>query len=198
MLMPLDIVNKKFKKGFKGYNCEEVDRFIEDMVDDYETLYKENIELKDKITILNEGIQHYKTMEHTLQDTLLIAQKTSEDIKNTAYQRSEVIKRESEFEAEEIRNKARLEVQKLTQECEIIKKEYEMFRMKFKAILTSELQILDEPLNFKSVKIDLDDKVEERSERKLSELTQQYLNPIEERLEATTQEEIDQIEEVSN
>lgn len=146
MYMPLDIVNKKFKKGFMGYLCEDVDRFMEEIVQDYEKLYKENIELKDKITILNEGIQHYKSMEHTLQNTLLIAQKTSEDIKNTAFQRSEVIKKEAEVESDDIKASARREVEKMKQEFEMIKKEYETFRMKFRALLSSELQILENPI----------------------------------------------------
>lgn len=144
MLMPLDILNRKFRKGFGGYNTEEVDSFMEGIAEDYESIYKENIELKDKITILNEGIQHYKNIEHTLQNTLLIAQKTSEDLKNTAYQTGESIKKEAELEAQAIKNQSKLQIEQMNREYEFLRKQYEAFKIKFRAMLTSQLDALEQ------------------------------------------------------
>ena len=97
MLTPLDIENRKFKKGIFGYSSEEVDEFLDKIIENYEALYKENIELKDKIGVLNEGIQHYKTIEDTLKNTLMVAQTTSEDIKKNAYGKAENIIKEAEL-----------------------------------------------------------------------------------------------------
>lgn len=144
MIMPLDILNRKFKKGFKGYNTEEVDSFMEDISEDYENLYKENIDLKDKITILNEAVQHYKNIEHTLQNTLLIAQKTSEDIKNTAYQTADSIKKEAEIESQGIRNQSKMEIEQLSKEYEFLKRQYETFKIKFRAMLTSQIEAIEQ------------------------------------------------------
>ena len=56
MITPLDIQNKEFKKVMRGYKESEVDEFLDKVIVDYEKLYKENIELKDKIALLNEQI----------------------------------------------------------------------------------------------------------------------------------------------
>ena len=64
MITPLDIENKTFSKQMvSGYNVEEVKEFMATLLADYEKLYKENIEYKDKITVLNQGIQHYIAKE---------------------------------------------------------------------------------------------------------------------------------------
>ena len=57
MITPLDIQNKEFKKSFRGYKESEVDQFLDEIIEDYEKLYKENIELKDKILILTDQIK---------------------------------------------------------------------------------------------------------------------------------------------
>ena len=66
MLTPLEIENKTFNKQvMSGYNVEEVKEFMSTLLTDYEKLYKENIEFRDKIAVLNQGIQHYKSIEDT-------------------------------------------------------------------------------------------------------------------------------------
>ena len=64
MITPLDIENKTFSKQVvSGYNVDEVKQFMATLLTDYEKLYKENIEYKDKIEVLNQGIQHYKPVK---------------------------------------------------------------------------------------------------------------------------------------
>ena len=66
MLTPLDIESKEFKRAPLGYSMNEVDRFLDEVILQYEKLYRENIDLKDKMVVLNERIQNYKAMEQTL------------------------------------------------------------------------------------------------------------------------------------
>ena len=85
MLTPLDIENKKFAKQMvNGYNVDEVDEFLDLLTVDYERMYKENTESREKIEKLNEDLAHYKTIENTLQSTLVMAQSTAEEVKNVA------------------------------------------------------------------------------------------------------------------
>ena len=60
MLTPIDISNMEFSKATFGYNKNEVEEFVETVAAEYERLYKENIEYKDKINIMNEAIKNYK------------------------------------------------------------------------------------------------------------------------------------------
>lgn len=85
MLTPLDIENKKFQKQMmNGYNVDEVDDFLDEITVDYEKLYKENTELRAEIEKSKSDLERYKNIEQTLQNTLVIAQKTADDIKSNA------------------------------------------------------------------------------------------------------------------
>ena len=85
MLTPLDIENKKFQKQMRnGYNVDEVDDFLDEITVDYEKLYKDNTELRAEIERSKSDLEKYKNIEQTLQNTLVMAQKTADDIKNNA------------------------------------------------------------------------------------------------------------------
>lgn len=142
MLTPLDIENKKFKKFPIGYSVQEVDQFLDELNENYEAIYKENIELKDKISVLNEGIQHYKAIEETLKNTLMVAQTTSEDIKNNAYGKAENIIKEAELKASRMIGETNQEVIKIKYEYEEIKKNYNVFKARIESQLMSQIEIM--------------------------------------------------------
>lgn len=142
MLTPLDIENQKFKKKIYGYSDEEVDEFLDKVIESYESIYKENIALKDKIGVLNEGIQHYKSIEETLKNTLMAAQTTSDDIKKNAYSKAENIIKEAELKASKIINEANQETTRIKFEYEEMKKDYNVFRAKIESQLVSQIEIM--------------------------------------------------------
>ena len=77
MLTPLDIENKKFQKQMmNGYNVDEVDDFLDEITVDYEKLYKDNTELRAEIERSKSDLEKYKNIEQTLQNTLVMAQKS--------------------------------------------------------------------------------------------------------------------------
>lgn len=143
MLTPLDIQNKEFTKGFRGYIEIEVDSFLDEVITDFEHIFKENLELKSKIEMLNEQIKHYSSMENTLQKTLIVAQTTAEDVIKTARQQGDAIINESDRRAEKIMESARDQVINSKTEYERIRKEILMFKSKYKSLLTSQLENID-------------------------------------------------------
>ena len=73
MITPLDIENKRFSKQMmNGYSVEEVDDFLDELTEDYEKLYKEVAESKNKMEELQENVEKYKGIESTLQNTLVM------------------------------------------------------------------------------------------------------------------------------
>ena len=97
MYTPLDIENKKFAKQImNGYSVEEVDDFLDQLTVDYEKMYKEASENKRRIEELEKSIEHYKTIEGTLQNTLVMAQSAADEVKNIAKQQAEQIVKEAE------------------------------------------------------------------------------------------------------
>lgn len=144
MLTPQDIESKTFKRMYiGGYSIEEVEEFLEQVLKDYEMLYKENLELKDKIALLNENIQNYKTIEETLQNTLMVAQSTAEEIKKVAYQKAEAIVKEAEMKASKMIEEANSKVLQITYEYGELKKRYQLFLNKFRSLLQTELSALE-------------------------------------------------------
>ncbi len=63
MLTPVEIQNRVFKSGGLGYDKKDVDSFMKEVVDSYEMLYREKMELMDRVNVLNDGLQNYKTIE---------------------------------------------------------------------------------------------------------------------------------------
>ena len=76
--------NKEFKKALRGYAPEEVDEFLDRVVEEYEALFKENSQLKDKLDSTVEKLNHYTQIENTIQNTLILAQDTAEQSKRSA------------------------------------------------------------------------------------------------------------------
>ena len=146
MITPMDIRNKEFKKAFKGYKEDEVDEFLDKVIADYERIYRENGELKDRIAIDNDRIESYNSMEKSLQSTLLIAQTTAEDIVANARKKAEMIIKEAEEQGRKIIDEANSSVIKVNKDFEELKKEVQVFKTRFKTLLESELEALNATL----------------------------------------------------
>ena len=121
MLRPIDIQNKEFEKKIKGYDVEQVDDFLDKIIIDYEKLIKENQAMKDKLTVLTENLEHYKSIEATMNNAVDTARETASGITNNA-----------KAEAENIIARAKLDAQKLSRQIdeEHAKKHSEMLKLK--------------------------------------------------------------------
>lgn len=142
MITPLDIQNKEFKKVIRGYKESEVDEFLDKVIVDYEKLYKENIELKDKITLLNDQIDKYTNLEKTLNNTLIIAQTTAEEVNTNAHRKADLIEKEAELKGVKLIEDANTEVFKIRREYEEVKKQLHIFKTRFKILLEAQLESL--------------------------------------------------------
>jgi len=144
MITPLEIQNKEFKRGIRGYKEDEVDEFLDQIMIDYEKLYKENIELKDKLEAANHQMDQYKGIEETLKNTLIVAQNAAEDVRANAHKKSELIIQEAESKAGDIIAKAHREVEDIRNEFESTKKQMQIFKTRFRTLLQSQLDSLIE------------------------------------------------------
>lgn len=140
MITPLEIQNKEFKKGMRGYKENEVDEFLDKIIVDYENLYKENIELKDKITMLNDQIGKYENLEKTLNNTLVFAQSTAEEVAQNAQKKAELIINEAEGKALKIIEDGNSQVVKIKREYEEAKKQLQIFKTRFRTLLEAQLE----------------------------------------------------------
>ncbi len=110
---PEDLQNIVFKKRFIGYSEDMVNEVLDKVIEDYTACLRENLEYRNKIMELNEALNHYKSIENSLKNSLVLAQKTSEEVKRNAYEKAENIIKEAEIKAQQIINAAHEEVMKL-------------------------------------------------------------------------------------
>lgn len=142
MLTPLEIHNKEFKRSFRGYNEEEVDEFLDQVIKDYEHLYRETADLKESVERLSGKLEHYQHMENTLHSTLVIAQETAEEVKLNAKKESELLMKEAEIRAQKILDETTSKVRKMTSEYEEIQKQIQIYRTRMKTLLQAQLDML--------------------------------------------------------
>lgn len=143
-LTPMDINNKEFKKGLRGYNSDEVDEFLDEVVDNYEELYKENANLKEKLANLNEKVEHYSKIESTIQNTLLLAQNAAEQAKNSAKKEAEFMIKNANETAQKVMDKAHNDVIQINDEYERVKQEFIKFRAKYRNFMNAQLETFDD------------------------------------------------------
>lgn len=143
MLTPIDIQKKDFDVKFRGYDSSEVDLFLDMVVKDYEKIYKENIEMKDKINMLTESVENYKSMEQTLRDSIILAQKAAEEIRKNASDQAENIVKEAKIKADELRAEAQNDVARTKGNLEALKTETAAYKTQIKSICSGICEMLD-------------------------------------------------------
>ena len=137
-------VNKEFRKMLRGYDPEEVDEFLDQIVEDYEELFKENSLLKEKINAMNEKIEHYSKIESTIQNTLLLAQNAAEQAKVSSQKEADMVIKHANDSAKKILDKAHTDVVSITQEYDRLKQEFVKFRAKFRNFITVQMDTFED------------------------------------------------------
>ena len=143
MYTPLDIENKKFaKQMMNGYSVEEVDNFLDELTVDYEKLYKESNENKTKMAELEASLVKYKNLESTLQNTLVMAQSTADEIKKVAQQQADQIIRDAQGTAKQQLMEIEQQITIKTRELDDLQKQFDVYKAKMESLLISQLELL--------------------------------------------------------
>ena len=145
MITPLDIENKRFAKQMvNGYSVEEVDDFLDELTIDYSKNYKEVTELRAKVDELNSSLEQYKNIESTLQNTLVMAQTTAEEVKNVAKQKADQIVDEAKANAKKKVDELNNEIVIRQKELDDVKKQFDIYKAKMESLLISQLELIKE------------------------------------------------------
>nr|WP_273701893.1 DivIVA domain-containing protein [Tepidanaerobacter acetatoxydans] len=139
----MEIQKKEFSKSMRGYNKEEVDEFLERLTENYEKIYKENKDLKEQIEFLEGKIQSYKEIEATLKNTLILAEKTAEEVKINAQKEREIILKQASMQADKILQHAEEKTNQINNQNEELMRQFYLYKTRFKNFLQSQLDYLD-------------------------------------------------------
>lgn len=141
-LTPLDIHNKEFTRGFRGYDEDEVNDFLDQIIKDYEALIRDKKTLEEKIQLLEDRLSHFSNIEDTLNKSILVAQETAEDVKQNATKEARLIVKEAEKNADRIINESLSKSRKISLEIEELKKEAKVYRTRFRMLIEAQLELL--------------------------------------------------------
>src|SRR5690625_1137497 len=142
-LSPLDIHNKEFTKGIFGYNEDEVNDFLDQIIKDYEIVIREKKELEKQVKELQEQLSHYSNIEGTLNKSIVIAQEAAEELKANATKESKLIIKEAEKNADRIINEALDESRKISMETDGIQRQAKVFRTRLKMLIEAQLDMIN-------------------------------------------------------
>lgn len=144
MLTPLDIHNKEFRKGFRGYDEQEVDAFLDEVVRDFEAVLKERDQMRDSITDLRRQIDQYRLIEDSLQKALVVAQQAAEEVTAASGKEAELIIEKARQEGERSRQEILERIRDLEDKAARTRSEMDLYRAKMRTLLESQLEILDQ------------------------------------------------------
>lgn len=142
-LTPLDIHNKEFSNKWRGYDEDEVNEFLEQLMKDYENLINENKSLENELIQTNAQISHFNTIEETLQKSIMTAQEAAEDVRRNSMKESKLIVKEAEKNADRIVNEALSRARRVSLEVEDLKKQSKVFRNRFKMLIEAQLDLVN-------------------------------------------------------
>ncbi len=154
MLTPADIHNKEFSRGFRGYNEEEVDDFLDEIVYEFEELIKKNTRLAEDLELERKKTAQYQEMEKNLHETMDVAQKTADEAVQSAKIRVEEMERAAKEDCDRLRHQTEMAIQRrmedATAKVRMQQELYEagiarerQFIVRLRSLLRSELAILN-------------------------------------------------------
>ena len=142
-LTPLDIQQQRFKTRFRGFDIQEVDVFLDQMADTFESLLKQNENLKEDFRRLQLEIQGYKNREDAFKRALLNSQRVIEQMKENAQRSAELIVAEAEVKAEKILNKAHNRLAQLHEDIAELKRQRMQIEVQIGSVIEAHGKLLE-------------------------------------------------------
>lgn len=143
-LTPLDIHNKEFTRGFRGYDEDEVNDFLNQIIKDYEMILSENAKLKEEIATVQDRLNHFANIEESLSKTIIVAQEAADEVKGNAKKEALLIVKEAEKNADRIIGDSLAKSRKVAHEMEELRKQASIYRTRFRMLLEAQIDMLKE------------------------------------------------------
>jgi cell division initiation protein len=141
-IMPIDIVNQKFRQGLRGYVAAEVDEFMGAVADAYGKALEENDRLKQQLEKAERELSQYRQTEDAIKGALLLAEQTANEARSRAQEQASLVLREAEQQGREIIERARREAAEVTREMQDLRRERARFEAELRALLETYLHLL--------------------------------------------------------
>jgi cell division initiation protein len=141
-ITPLDIRKQPFRKTLRGFDPDEVNSFLEMVASEFEGIIKQDNELHTQVKNLEQKLDHYVKIEKTLNDTLLTAQRATDEARINAQKEAELILRDAQIRAGRYEDDSRRRMHELESEIVSLKTQRDSFLARFRAMLKTQLELL--------------------------------------------------------
>lgn len=158
-ITPLDIQQKQFKTKFRGFDVREVDAFLEQMADGFESLQADNKRFLEKIKRLQLEIQGYREREETFKRAMLNSQKVLEQMKQNAEKSAELVIADAEVKAEKILSRAQNRLEQLHEDITELKRQRMQIEVQIRSVIESHSKLLDIGKEDSKIREEDDDKL---------------------------------------
>ena len=142
-ITPLDIRKQPFRKTMMGFDKDEVNSFLEMVASEFEQIIRQNDELSTKVKTLEASIDSYTKIEKTLNETLLTAQRATDEARLNAQKEAELILKDAQIRADKYEDQSRMKVNHLESDMNSLKTQRDSFLVRFKSMLRDQLALLE-------------------------------------------------------
>lgn len=142
-ITPLDIKKQEFAVKFRGYSTDEVHSFLEMVASELEDALRKNLELEQRISMLEERLTSYTRMESILQETLLTTQKAAEETKAMAEKKAQALISEAQLNAQKLSSEANEKLIAIQREIADLQNQKESFSISLRSLLETQLSLLE-------------------------------------------------------
>ncbi len=142
-ITPLDIRKQPFKKVLRGFDKDAVNSFLEMVANEYEKIIKQNDEFATKVKVLQGRIEEYEKIERTLSETLLTAQRATDEARLNAQKEAELIIKDAQIRSDKYEDQSRQNVNRLEGELNSLKIQRDSFLARFQSMLRDQLSLVE-------------------------------------------------------
>ncbi len=141
-ITPLEIRKQPFRKKLLGFDPDEVNSFLEMVASEFESIFSQNNDMMTQIKNIQQRLDEYSKIEKTLNETLLTAQKATDDARHNAQKEAELIIKDAQIRAGRYEDESRRRVHELESELVSLKNQRDSFLARFRSMLKTQLDLL--------------------------------------------------------
>ncbi len=142
-IRPVDIRRKEFKSGFRGYDPNEVDDFLDTVADEFERTFAENQRMSEEVASLKERLEQFEELETSIREALVHAQQVARDLRRNATKEAELIVREAKERSHQILADSSARVERVQESYEVLRRAKQEFTNDFRHLLKSYIAVMD-------------------------------------------------------
>jgi cell division initiation protein len=142
-IRPIDVRRKEFKSGFRGYDANQVDDFLDAVADEFERTYAENRRIAEELTVLKGRLEQFEELEGAIREALVHAQQVARDLRRNANKEAELTVREAKEQAHRILADSSARVERVQESYEVLRKAKQDFNNDFRHLLKTYADVME-------------------------------------------------------